>query len=129
MLSSVLSGMKHLHNHIVHRDLEYVAPPFVIRLPIFGETFVSNTWLVNRPENILFCTKVPSSNIVIASWRVRPLDFLAGNMSHMCVIRSCSFKQLDSSEKLHTPIARSLGNVTPEVRNQQGIASLSIFGQ
>ena len=38
-------------------------------LPIFGEIFGSNPWLVNRPENILFrTTKDPSSDMVITDF-------------------------------------------------------------
>jgi len=38
-------------------------------LPIFGEIFGSNPWLVNRPENILFhTTKDPLSDMVITNF-------------------------------------------------------------
>jgi len=40
----------------------------IIPLPIFGEIFGSNAWLVNRLENILSRTKDASSDIVIADF-------------------------------------------------------------
>jgi len=70
MPSFALSDMKYLQdNDVVHRGLRYFAPPpwlFSIQLPIFDEIFGSNPWLVNRPEIILFRTKDPSSDIVMA---------------------------------------------------------------
>ena len=39
--------------------------------------------VVNRPEDIIFRTEDPSSDIVIAGVHVGPLYFLAGNMSRM----------------------------------------------
>src|SRR5216683_837462 len=64
--SSVLSSMKYLQDHdIVYQNLKYVA------LPLFSspsEIFGSDKWPVDRPENILFCTKDPLSDIVIANF-------------------------------------------------------------
>ena len=52
-------------------------------------------------------------------WCVRPLDFLAGNMSHMHAIIPCSAEHLDSSGELPTSVAGSLSCVTSEVFNQR----------
>ena len=64
--SSVLSSMKYLQDHdIVYQNLKYVA------LPLFSspsEIFGSDKWPVDRLENILFCTKDPLSDIVIADF-------------------------------------------------------------
>ena len=69
--------------------------PFTLQL--FGEIFGSNTWLVNRPEKILFRTKDPSSDVVIVDFRhVCPLDFLTRNMSH------CHMASLASSSPVDT---------------------------
>jgi len=63
--------MKYLHDHgIVHWDPKYVAPPFIIHLQSFSEVFGSDTWLVNRPENFIFRTKDPSSDLGIANFGV-----------------------------------------------------------
>ena len=43
-----------------------VAPPFIIHLLAFGEVFGSDTWLVNRLENILLRAKDSSSDIITA---------------------------------------------------------------
>ena len=60
--SSVSSGVKYLHDHdIVHRDLRFVALPLC-------EIFGPDKWPGDRPENILFRTKDPSSDIVIADF-------------------------------------------------------------
>ena len=40
--------------------------PVIFHLLAFGEVFGSDTWLVNRPENILLHTKDSSSDIFIA---------------------------------------------------------------
>ncbi len=64
--SSVLSSVEYLHDYdIVHQNLKYVA------LPLFSspsEIFGSDKWPVDRLENILFCTKDPLSDIVIADF-------------------------------------------------------------
>ena len=58
--------MKYLHDHgIVSQDLKCVSPPFILH-PIFVELVGSNVWLVDRPQEILFRTKDPSSDVVIA---------------------------------------------------------------
>jgi hypothetical protein len=76
---------------IVRRDPECVAPPFIIHLLILGEVFGSDTWLVNRPENILEHSFPYQRPIVgyryCRRWRiVRPLDVLSENVSRMRVI-------------------------------------------
>ena len=51
---------------------------------IFSVISGSNSWLVDRPEKILFRTKDPSSDMVIADfWHVGHLKFRARDMSHM----------------------------------------------
>ncbi|KAI0280894.1 kinase-like domain-containing protein [Russula aff. rugulosa BPL654] len=79
VLRSVLSGVKYLHDHhIVHRDLKYVP---------------------SNPK-ILFRTKDPSSDIVIADFGIA--------------------KHLESSGEPLTSFAGSYGYVAPEILNHKG---------
>ena len=73
--------------------------------------------VVNRPEDIIFRTEDPSSDIVIADVHVGRLYFLTGNMSHMPQI-PFSTKHPDSTRELLTSVAGSLGHLAQEVLNQ-----------
>jgi len=73
-------------------------------------------------HSLPYSTKDPSSDVVVAGWPVRFLDFLAGNMSHLRVILLCSAKHLDSSGELPTSVAGNLSCVPPGVFNQRGHA-------
>lgn len=55
-------------------------------LSFIGETFVSNSWLMIRPENMLFRTRVPSSDIVIADFVVYVPSTFSPETCLICII-------------------------------------------
>ena len=123
--------MKHLHDHaIAPRNLKHVAAPFIIHLQVFGELFGSNTWLVNRKENILR-TKDPYSDIVVVNFGMCiPWTTFSLGIGLVCV----SFDLVVPGTSI------PLGNISRRRRKfwiislqkysaKKGAASLSISGQ
>ena len=100
--------MKYLHEHdIVHCDLKSVICRY---LPSQHLTYFC------RPENILYRTKDPGSNIVIADFSM----YVEG--THQCLsqltFNLSSAKHLHSSEEQLHSLAGSIGYVAPEVLNK-----------
>jgi len=99
----VSSGVKYLHDHdIVHRDLRFVALPLC-------EIFGPDKWPGDRPENILFRTKDPSSDIVIADFGMYVALTYSQDTSHMRVSQPSSAKHLESAGEQLASLAGSLG--------------------
>jgi serine/threonine protein kinase len=116
----VLSSMKYQHAHgIVHRDVEYVAPPLIIDFRTFGDIFESIPWLVNTRRT---SSSVPRTHRRISlspTLACASLGLLIKNVS--CVSFGVPVaKHLDSSWESLTSVARRLGYVAPEVLNERG---------
>ncbi len=93
----MLSGVKYLHDHdIVHRDPKRVVLPFFHPQVLYG-IFGPDNWRTDRPENILFRTKDPSSSSTLG------YTLLSEDTSHMHVTRPSSANHLDSDRAPYVP--------------------------
>ena len=94
--------------------------PFTIHFQIFGEIVEYNAWFVKRSENILFCSKDQSSDIVHRRlWyvSVSRLTCLDRNVSYISYTFQC---EVHRSHRGITSGAGSLGNVARDVVKQKG---------
>ncbi len=93
------------------------------------EIFEPDKWPGHRPENILFRTKDPSSDIVIADFGMYiALTCSQDTPCHMRVSQPSSAKHLESAGEQLVSLTGSLGYVPPVLLSQKGAASRPTSG-